>query len=299
LTLEWDAAEYEVLSAPQTGWGANLLKLFLERQDLREDEAVIDAGCGTGRVTELLLRHIPCGTVLAVDGSKAMVEAAAERFAGDPRVRVERQDLLRLEVERPVDLIFSTATFHWIKDHERLFKRLAQALKPGGQLVAQCGGEGNIARVTRATEEVMGEERYLEAFAGWQDPKEYADAETTRARLEAAGFEEVETWLHEEPTRFGSVEELARFLKTVVLRQHLSLLPEEDHELFAAAVAAKIASVGHPPVLDYVRLNILATRSGPDASADEIQRITTTSPDITGRGSEEDVLRSNKLEEKA
>src|SRR5919199_1371190 len=112
-----------------TGWGANLLELFLRRRALRGDEAAIDAGCGTGRVTELLLRHLPDGSVLAVDGSKAMVEATAERFAGDPRVRVERQDLLRLVVERPVDLIFSTATFHWIKDHGRLFDRLAKALK--------------------------------------------------------------------------------------------------------------------------------------------------------------------------
>ena len=260
MTLEWDAAEYEALSAPQTGWGANLLRLFLERQDLRGDEAAVDAGCGTGRVTELLLRHMPEGTVLAVDGSRAMAEATGERFAGDPRVRVERQDLLRLEVERPVDLIFSTATFHWISDHERLFERLARALKPGGRLVAQCGGAGNIARVTRATEEVTSEERFRGYFAGWEDPKEYADAETTRTRLEAAGFEEVETWLHEEPTKFGSVEELARFLKTVVLKQHLALLPEEDHEPFAAAVAAKVAAVEDPPVMDYVRLNMMARR---------------------------------------
>ena len=200
MTLEWDATEYEALSGPQTGWGANLLGLFLERQLLRGDEAVIDAGCGTGRVTELLLRHIPDGTVLAVDASKAMVEAAGRRFAGDPRVRVERQDLLRLEVGDPVDLIFSTATLHWIKDHERLFDQLARALKPGGRLVAQCGGKGNIARVTSATEEVMREKRFRDYFEGWEDPKEYADAETTRVRLEAAGFEQVETWLHEEPT---------------------------------------------------------------------------------------------------
>ncbi|MBV9454814.1 MAG: methyltransferase domain-containing protein, partial [Rubrobacter sp.] len=103
MTLEWDAAAYEALSAPQTGWGANLLELFLERRSLRGDEVAIDAGCGTGKVTELLLRHIPEGAVLAVDGSKAMVEAAARRFAGEPRVRVECWDLLRLEVERPVD----------------------------------------------------------------------------------------------------------------------------------------------------------------------------------------------------
>ncbi|MDQ4105623.1 MAG: class I SAM-dependent methyltransferase, partial [Actinomycetota bacterium] len=132
MTTEWDAAGYEAVSAPQVSWGASFLEVFLGRRALRGDKAVIDAGCGTGRVTELLLRHLPEGTVLAVDASEAMVEAAAERFAGDGRVRVERQDLLELEVEEPVDVVFSTATFHWIKDHERLFERLAGVLKPGG-----------------------------------------------------------------------------------------------------------------------------------------------------------------------
>ncbi len=271
--------------------------MFLERRSLRGDEAAIDAGCGTGRVTELLLRRIPGGTVLAVDGSKAMVEAAAGRFAGDPRVRVERQDLLRLEVERPVDLIFSTATFHWIRDHERLFDRLAKALKPGGWLVAQCGGEGNIARVTKATEEVMDEERFRDAFVGWEDPKNYADPETTKARLEAAGFEEVETWLQEEPIRFDSVEELARFLKTVVLGQHLVLLPEADHEPFAAAVAEKVASMEYPPVMDYVRLNILATRSRSDASLGEREGLDGMDSD-TFDWRREDILRDSDSEEK-
>jgi trans-aconitate 2-methyltransferase len=260
VTLEWDATEYEEVSGPQTGWGRGLLGRVLDRRPLRGNETAIDAGCGTGRVTELLLERLPRGRVLAVDASGAMVEAARRRFAGDPRVRVECVDLLRLEVDEPADLILSTATFHWIKDHARLFDRLARALKPGGRLVAQCGGKGNIARVTRATEEVMGEERFREHFAGWEDVKEYADAETTRERLEAAGFGEVETWTHEEPTRFGSVEELARFLKAVVLGPHLERLPEADHQPFADAVAAKVAAVEDPPVMDYVRLNMVATR---------------------------------------
>jgi trans-aconitate 2-methyltransferase len=260
LTLEWNAAEYEELSGPQTGWGRGVLGRALDRWPLGGDEAAVDAGCGTGRVTELLLERLPRGKVLAIDASGAMVEAARRRFAGDTRVRVEQVDLLRLEVEEPVDLILSTATFHWIKDHQRLFERLARALKPGGRLVAQCGGRGNIARVTRATEEVMGEERFRNRFEGWRDTKEYADAETTREGLEAAGFEEVETWTHEEPTRFGSVDELARFLKTVVLGLHLERLPEADHQPFANAVAAKVAAGEDPPIMDYVRLNIHATR---------------------------------------
>ena len=257
LAREWDAGEYEKLSAPQTRWGVEVL----ERMEVRGDEAAIDAGCGTGRVTELLLAKLPEGSVLAIDGSRAMVEAARRRFAGEPRVRVERQDLLSLEVEERVDLIFSTATFHWIWDHDRLFENLARAIKPGGRLVAQCGGEGNISRATRATKETMEEERFLDYFVGWEDDKYYADARTTARRLEAAGFEEVETWLHDEVAAFGSEDELARFLGTVVLGGHLEKLPEEERSPFAARVAEKVAGVDGRPALDYIRLNIMARRS--------------------------------------
>lgn len=260
MTLEWDAAEYEVVSVPHVGWGVGLLGRALERWPLRGDETAIDAGCGTGKITELLLRHLPDGTVLAVDASAAMVEAARERFAGDGRVQVEQQDLVRLQVERLVDLVFSTATFHWIQDHEGLYGRLARALKPGGRLVVQCGGKNNIARVMGVMQEVMDGERFRDFFEGWAGPWNFADAETTKVRLEAAGFEEVETWLQEESARFDSREELARFLKTVVLGRHLERLPEADHQPFADAVAKKAAAAEGTFTIDYVRLNILATR---------------------------------------
>jgi trans-aconitate 2-methyltransferase len=257
LGREWDAAEYEKLSAPMTSWGA----WIVGRLDLGGDEAAIDAGCGTGRVTELLLEKLPRGSVLAVDSSGAMVEAARRRFAGEPRVRVERQDLSSLEVREPVDLILSTATFHWINDHDRLFGRLALALKPRGRLVAQCGGEGNISRATKAVDETMKEERFRPYFEGWQDDKYYADPVSTKARLEAAGFEDVEAWLHDEVAAFDTVEGLARYLGTIVLGGHIERLPQELRGPFAAEVAEKVATVDGTPALDYVRLNMLARRS--------------------------------------
>lgn len=253
--VEWDAASYEELADPMTRWGADFLKLV----DLGGDEAVVDAGCGTGRVTELLLERSPDATVLAVDVSEKMVEAAAERFAGDGRVKVERQDLLELDAGEPVDVIFSTATFHWILDHERLFRRLAENLKPGGLLAAQCGGTGNVTRVLETAKEVMREERFRKTFDGWEDAKHFADPVTTGARLKRAGFGKIEVWLHEEPTEFDSVEMLARYLKTVILRQHVAVLPESDRDAFAEAVAGRMSE---EPVVDYVRLNILARRSG-------------------------------------
>jgi trans-aconitate 2-methyltransferase len=257
LVREWDAAEYEKLSAPMTSWGA----WIVGRLDLDGDEGAIDAGCGTGRVTELLLEKLPRGSVLAVDSSGAMVEAARRRFAGEPRVRVERQDLSSLEVREPVDLILSTATFHWINDHDRLFGRLALALKPRGRLVAQCGGEGNISRATRAVDETMKEERFRPYFEDWQDDKYYADPLSTKERLEAAGFEDVETWLQDEVAAFDTVEELTRYLRAIVLGGHLDRLPEGLRGPFAARVAEKVAAVDGTPVLDYVRLNIMTRKS--------------------------------------
>ncbi len=255
-TTEWDAASYEELADPMTRWGAK----FLELVELRGDETVLDAGCGTGRVTELLLERLPEGTVLAVDFSEKMVGAAAERFAEDERVTVGRQDLLELDVG-PAGVIFSTATFHWILDHDKLFQRLAENLKPGGLLAAQCGGTGNVARVLETAQEVMSEARFREAFDGWTDAKHFADPETTKDQLEKAGFEKVETWLHEEPTEFDSVEKLARYLKTVILRQHLSVLEEGERDAFVLDVAECMAEKGML-VVDYVRLNMLARRSG-------------------------------------
>lgn len=256
-TSEWDAASYEELADPMTRWGAE----FLGCVEFRGDEVVVDAGCGTGRVTELLLERLPEGAVLAVDVSEEMVAAAAERFAKDDRVTVERQDLLELDVGEPVGVIFSTATFHWILDHDRLFHRLAENLKPGGRLAAQCGGTGNVARVLETAEKVMREDRFRKAFDGWTDAKHFADPETTKSRLEKAGFEEMETWLHEEPTEFDSVEKLARYLRTVILRQHVAVLPEGERDAFVRAVAERMSEQG-PLIVDYVRLNMLARRSG-------------------------------------
>ena len=108
----------------------------------------------------------------------------------------------------------------------------------------------------------MERERFRPFFDGWDDDKNYAGAGETRARLEAAGFEDVETWLHEEPTRFDSVGELARFLATVVLGGHLERLPEGERGPFAVAVAEGISAEDGDPLLDYVRLNMTATRSG-------------------------------------
>lgn len=254
---EWDAGTYQRISDPLVEWG----RTVLDGVALRGDERALDAGCGTGRVTRLLAERLPGGTVLGVDASANMVAEAAERLADlAPRVEVERQDLLALTVGTPMDLIFSTATFHWILDHERLFARLFDALVPGGRLVAQCGGAGNIAAAHAAADEVAGRAPYAEHLPELVREVNFADPDSTAARLRAAGFTEVQTWLHPQPTDVGPLEDGALYLKSIVLRPHIERLPADLRDPFARDAAEVMRGADGHVVVDYVRLEIRAHR---------------------------------------
>jgi trans-aconitate 2-methyltransferase len=245
---DWDAATYDRISDPQV----EMAKPVLGRLPLRGDETVLDAGCGSGRVTRLLLERLPDGHVVAVDAAPSMVDQA-RAVLGD-RATVLQSDLHELTVPEPVDAAFSNAVFHWVPDHERLFERLFAALKPGGRLVAQCGGAGNIDELRTIAREVAAEPPFASAFADWGDPWNYAAPDETRARLELAGFESVETWL--EPWPVVPPEPLS-YLGTVCLGHHLAALPEGLRDAYVEAVAERCSD---PLRLDYVRLNIDATR---------------------------------------
>ncbi len=251
---DWDAATYHRVSDIQLGWALEQL----QRLELQGDETVIDAGCGSGRVTALLVDMAPRGHVYGVDASPAMVAHAA-RALGE-RATVLCQDLVELDLPEPADVIFSNATFHWIHDHDRLFARLHRALKPGGRLVAQCGGKGNIDSFRRAADAVAHEPRFAAHFERWQGPWNYATDTETQARLQAAGFAEVSCWLEPKPV---TPAEPRAFVQTVCLLRHLIPLPEELREPFIEDV---IARMGSPLVLDYVRLNMTA-RKGNRAGA--------------------------------
>jgi trans-aconitate 2-methyltransferase len=247
-TREWDAATYDRISDPMVALGLEVL----ERLPLRGDEIVLDAGCGSGRVTRHLVERLPRGRVVAVDGSAAMVELARAELG--PAVEVRRADLVELELAEPVDAVLSTAVFHWIPDHPRLFGRLAAALRPGGRLEAQCGGAGNLDRFHGALQRVLEDPAWAPAFRDWAGPWNFAGADETRERLERAGFREVRCWL--EPRTIHPPEPL-HYLRSICLGHHLERLPEERREAFVRAVLDR---AGDPPVLDHVRLNISAVR---------------------------------------
>lgn len=240
----WDAETYDRTSQPQQRWAGEVLKRVI---GVASDATVLDVGCGTGRVTEHLARLVPAGRVLAIDASEDMVALAHQRL-GD-RAEVWRQDVLELGLDGEVDLVFSTATLHWVPDHDALWPVLARALRPGGRLEVQCGGEGNIEQVREVIDAAAAQVTpQLVGFSPWT----FAGTEDTERRLGDAGFTEVRCWLSEEPS---FPQETESFVRTSILAAHLERLDEADREPFLAAVMQRVRLP-----LDYVRLNISAVR---------------------------------------
>ncbi|HEV3221217.1 MAG TPA: methyltransferase domain-containing protein [Candidatus Acidoferrales bacterium] len=258
---EWDAALYHQISTPQVSWG----KKVLARISLRGDETVLDAGCGTGRLTRDLLEALPCGRAAAVDLSQNMLDAARAYLEPDFGGRVEFVccDLLDMPFERRFDGIFSTASFHWVLDHDRLFRSLHRGLRPGAWLCAQCGGGSNLARLLGRVHTLIIAQPFAQYFAGYTFPWEFSDAETAASRMRRAGFEEIETSLEEAPTKFPNAQEFQQFVETVVLRNHLDRIPDRAlRGQFLAELTRQAAADNPPFLLDYWRLNLQGRKPG-------------------------------------
>jgi trans-aconitate 2-methyltransferase len=213
------------------------------------------------------------GHVVAVDRSESMLgQAAAGRAwrhrgwrlhdaAQDTRqVHLVRADAAHLPFADVFDAVFSTATFHWVGDHDRLFASVYGALAPGGRLVAQFGGGPNLDTLLTRAHELMESPRYRCFFEGWRDPWHFATVPETLGRLERAGFTMIDVTLEPAPTTLPDAATYEDFLSCVCVRHHVDRLPAPERPSFLHALTVLAADDRPAFTLDYWRLNVFARK---------------------------------------
>jgi trans-aconitate 2-methyltransferase len=260
VSREWNSEAYNRLSDPQFGFGRKVVQR-LARRAFRGDELVLDAGCGTGRVTGELISMFPRGRVVGVDLSENMLHAAKENLSGfGDRVRLVCGNLSRLPFSAAFDGVFSTATLHWITDHVFLFRSIYLVLNPGGWLLAQCGGAGNLRTVRERARRLQADSRFAQYFEEWTEPWVYEDDATTAAQLQEVGFIDIRTWLEQAPVTLNNATEYREFLATVTLHKQLATIENSRlRDEFLDSLVADAEEQGCF-LLDYVRLNIEANK---------------------------------------
>ncbi|HEY0872105.1 MAG TPA: methyltransferase domain-containing protein [Vicinamibacterales bacterium] len=251
--LEWDAATYHRISDPQWNWGLRVLDRLLPAPG----ERILDIGCGTARLTAAIRSRVPSVHVSGLDRSWTMIREAAR--VQDRRIGFVHADATRLPFFTRFDAVFSTATFHWIPDHERLFGEIHRVLVPGGRLVAQAGGGPNLARLYERSA-ALAEGEFPEFFAGWTNPWYFAGVEETHARLKEAGFNKADVWLESTPTVMPDAATFTEFIAAVCLRHQLDRMPAATRRAYLDRIVEQAAADDPPYVLDYWRLNIDARK---------------------------------------
>lgn len=253
----WAAATYDSLPLPHEEWGAGVAERLGDvRSGDGGDPTVLDAGCGTGRDMQRLLDLHPGWRVVGLDADAVMLDRARERTSGHgDRVRLVAADLgsplsagVRAAAGSPVDAVVSVAAFHWVPGTTALAANLASLLRPGGRLVAECGGAGQLAAVDAALTEI-GAHLHSDDTT-FRGPDEWGQA------LAAAGFDVERVALRPHPVTIEDLDVLTLFLETIVLRMHVAAVPAGERTAFARSVAERLPG----RTMDYVRLEVEAVR---------------------------------------
>jgi trans-aconitate 2-methyltransferase len=239
----WNPEDYAKHSATQEIWARELLTQI----DLRSDDVVLDIGCGDGRTTAAIAKSVPNGRVVGVDLSADMVSHATTQHCRPPinNLRFAQADAAALPFTAEFSVVFSNATLHWVPDQRAAVQGIARALHPGGRLIAQMGGHGNVSEVIAAFERVSGSARWRSVVTPGELPYRFHIPASYESWLLESGMEVQECRLIPKDMVHDDSSIFIGWLRTA-WHPYTAGVPLEVRDAFLEDTARHYVA-GHPP----------------------------------------------------
>ena len=252
--VKWDAEDYAKNSSAQLVWARELIG----KLELSGCERVLDLGCGDGKISAEIARMLPRGKVVGIDKSQEMVDFAADAFPNEqwPNLRFWRADAVRLEFREEFDVVFSSATLHWVKDHGPVLRGISRALKPGGRVLLQMGGRGNADAILNLMEESRAKPKWSRYFGGFEYPYGFYGPEEYGKWLSDAGLKANRVELIPKDMAQQGKEGLAGWVRTTWL-PYTQRVPEELREEFIDEVVGRFVEANPPDSEGLVHVQML------------------------------------------
>jgi trans-aconitate 2-methyltransferase len=235
-SFRWDAADYARNSQGQYGWAmSNIGKL-----GLKGGEAVLDIGCGDGKITAEIAKRVPQGRVVGVDKSEEMV-ALATRLVVLPHVSFRVLDAQRLDYNEEFDAVFSNSTLHWAPDQAAVVRGIARALNPGGRVFLSMGGRGTASITAAAVRKMTADSRWSKYLEGVSSPHFFRGPEEWNPWLAEAGLEAGRVELVQKPMRLADFAALEGWHRTTWMA-YTSPMPEDQRAAFLRELTEMVAA---------------------------------------------------------
>ena len=229
---EWNASEYDRLSALQAAMAEEVLSLL----KLEGSERILDIGCGNGKTTAEIAARVPQGSVTGVDASAEMVAFAKEHWTpAHPNLQFAVADARHLPFQREFDLIVSFNALHWIPDQALPLQSIRSAIRPGGTVRLRLVSKGERKSLEDVIEETGLSPRWAAYFEGFHDPYLHLTPEQYGELAEQQGFRVASTHTADKAWDFQSRANFLAF-SNVTMVEWTQHVPEAERSAFIADV---------------------------------------------------------------
>lgn len=247
--MKWNTGLYDNKHDFVSKYGEDLIELL----NPQEGELVADLGSGTGDLANIIMQK--GAQVIGFDHAEEMVTAAKMKY---PHILFYKQSATEFSYNFPFDAVFSNATLHWVLEKEEAVQCIHKALKPGGRLVVEFGGKGNVSNIINALQHQLQQNGYASIADKqvWYFPflGEYSSL------LEKNGFRVVYAILFNRETLLKGDEGIANWLFQFG-QPYLKDIPEADKHIIVEKSIQMLRTTNFKNgqwFADYVRLRVVA-----------------------------------------